>query len=747
MKNIRKNKRGAALLYVIVAISIIVILGAATTAAAYANFRATQIQEESDNNFYSADGIMNAIRSGLEMDMSRAYEAAYVEVVTRLDTYAASEDAKADFDTIFMNRLNETLNDGDESHDFFYSVAHLQGYVEEVYDSDVRYTVNAMYGNNYIDLTDNGIILRNLHVTYEDDTGYFDEINTDVKLLIPDFDPIPPATSSQQISGIVIDEGLELEAGKGLNITGDTFINEQDSTRSAVLLQVSSSLSISSPYEVILGGLVETQGMNRFTLTSTNDSQKPNIWTENFDFGTFTNATLNGSLMVMDDMEINGSNADVTIKGEYYGYSKNNTDPDKSSSIIINGTDSSLDISKLNNLILAGTSYISSTTIDTDHSNMEDIQTGEALSVKSNQIAYLVDDKEFGAQDVNDFRSNPMSYQQYEKMLASNGGIGGLIGKLINKPLSYEGNPTYAELGATVLPVFSSRDNGTVYLYLSFQNPTDASNYFEMAYKGDSLLSQRLRTYAGEYITNLKVDPDSSVIVSENYIDATKALYNPEILRLTLNGLGYDKSDAPVGDDEIAALEEALQAFVDGYGFDDDRETATSAKYKISFNRLIDIEQLRTFIAEAAASDSNTNNTITKIPNGVILTGTSGAQAILVDNAGGDRYVLEADSGILIASGDVEIKSDFLGAIIVGGRVTCTGGTNSDPVNLTFDLNVASSVTPLYYTKTAGENDGMQVLNVFKGYQNTLPNFATGDGGIDSDMISKCVVFTNWNRY
>ena len=171
IKKFKSDVRGAALVYVIVAAAIIILLGAATTATAYVNLRTTQIQEKSDNNFYNADGIMNAIRSGLESDMSRAYEAAYTEVITKLDTYATDDEAVKDFSTIFLNHLNSTLNDGNESFEFFYSAAHLKSYVEAVYGDDVRYTITALHGDNYIDLVDGGIILRNIHVTYEDDTG------------------------------------------------------------------------------------------------------------------------------------------------------------------------------------------------------------------------------------------------------------------------------------------------------------------------------------------------------------------------------------------------------------------------------------------------------------------------------------------------------------------------------------------------------------------------------------------------
>ena len=164
---------------------------------------------------------------------------------------------------------------------------------------------------------------------------------------------------------------------------------------------------------------------------------------------------------------------------------------------------------------------------------------------------------------------------------------------------------------------------------------------------------------------------------------------------------------------------------------------------------MINEEKFVKFIENASSSDENTNNKIERIENGVIISGTaSDTKAILINNKGKDAYVLEGGKGMLIASGDVIIKGNWTGTLIIGGRLTCTEGSKIDPVVITYDENISSSVTPLYFTKTVnGTTEAMQVLNVFKGCETLEPNYATDDEGIDSDMISKCVIFSNWNRY
>jgi len=749
IKKIIKDVRGAALVYVIVAAALIVMLGAATTATAYVNLRATQVQEKSDNNFYSADTVMNAIVSGLENDISTAYETAYTKVITNLNTYPSLDDARDDFDALFLNSLDSLLNDGAESFSFYYSAEHIQGYVQAVFEDDIRYTVTALNGDNYLDMLEDGLMLRNLHVTYEDDTGYFDEITTDIKIAIPEFHPEHIQKAELQLNAFVVDNGLEIDFSKGLQINGDAYINERESDHNAILLNDKTSLSIISPLELIAGGHIITKDDTNLTFKGKDElSNKSNfIWTENMDFGRYTIADIHGQTFVYDDMEINGMYSEVTLAGEYYGYSQSATDVDESSSINVNGAHTKLDIQELDMLVLAGSSYISTSTVtpgNDRYSNSTDIQLGEALSVKSNQIAYLVDDKEFTQADVKDFVSNPMSYAQYEALVSSNTNWSEAARKMLNKELSY--GKSYAEYGATIVPVFSNRDNGTVYLYLNFANPDDAAEYFVDAYKGNTLLSQRLRTYAAQYITSLKLNTDAALLVNENYIDQSVALYTEDNLPTFTDGLGYEQTKP-----DQTAMNGVLNKLREDY-LGDGTIDGEGEKYKVLYSKLINEDQFKAFISKATAADSytdhHTDSQMEVVDNGVILTGTNGAKAILIDNMGKEPYELGTGKGLVIVSGDLHITGDWLGTIIVGGRAYCKEGAQNAPLDITVDDMTVRSVLPLYFTlEVGGTSESMSVVNVFNGYEFVGVNNATSDHGINADMISACLSFTNWNKH
>ena len=129
--------------------------------------------------------------------------------------------------------------------------------------------------------------------------------------------------------------------------------------------------------------------------------------------------TMYANAYIADDMEVNNDDAEVTLSGNYYGYNFSQTSASErtlseyassgrkhynSSAIIINGNDATLDFTGLSDLWVAGRSYIettrqqqvttsedgkSATTSYITYADNEDVRTGESISVKSNQLAYV----------------------------------------------------------------------------------------------------------------------------------------------------------------------------------------------------------------------------------------------------------------------------------------------------------------------------------------------------------------------
>jgi hypothetical protein len=91
---------------------------------------------------------------------------------------------------------------------------------------------------------------------------------------------------------------------------------------------------------------------------------------------------LYGKTYVADDLTLAGRGARAELKGSYCGFGAG-TDAGTSSAIVINGKNTVFDMDGLDRLILAGVSFL-----DTPGSA---VRTGESVSVKSNQLAYLAD--------------------------------------------------------------------------------------------------------------------------------------------------------------------------------------------------------------------------------------------------------------------------------------------------------------------------------------------------------------------
>lgn len=181
---------------------------------------------------------------------------------------------------------------------------------------------------------------------------------------------------------ISADGNLKVEDGGTVDIDGNIYIRGDSSSSD-------SGVSINNSKFNITGHI---STLNDLKLVSSNNTThvNGNIYAKNVILTeTANNSKLisNGSVYTSDDLELNSTEkGNIDIKGAFYGLEvgNNDSDPDHSSSIIINsddlGTESSLTIGGKGSIIM-GTSYINTTPYK--------YQTGESLSIKGNYRAYM----------------------------------------------------------------------------------------------------------------------------------------------------------------------------------------------------------------------------------------------------------------------------------------------------------------------------------------------------------------------
>lgn len=179
---------------------------------------------------------------------------------------------------------------------------------------------------------------------------------------------------------------------------------------------------ITSKGDINLSGTMPKLTVGNAAVAGVSDANLPNIYFDTI--RTVDGAALdknedvlnlNANIYALNDLELNADNSKVTITGNYYGYNdKTLPDPSKkepgkmsfsfdtghddadSSAIIINGSHSTLDMSKIRSLVLMGRAYVDfSKGADSGQSiggsEVSNVAaTAEAVALKTNQQLYLV---------------------------------------------------------------------------------------------------------------------------------------------------------------------------------------------------------------------------------------------------------------------------------------------------------------------------------------------------------------------
>lgn len=284
----------------------------------------------------------------------------------------------------------------------------------------------------YFDYASFAFVIENIHIEYND-KEYQSSQTFDLVIEFPDWN-LNVAVDPNHLGnpykdyGLIATKGIEIGDrslpakvtvnagmyGGGSAKTQYVTSTEWDpatSTHPNGGIHINSSELIANPYpgavvsrgDIIVHAASAGSGKVGMTLEDgSNDRSMNTIWCSNFIMdsakagaehpdrkNTFETKGSNTALYVVDDMEIDSNNAEVTIKGNYIGFSANQNSNElnayKSSAIIVNGINTKLNITNSANLYLAGKSYVNA-----DRATANVYKTGESISIRADQKAYLV---------------------------------------------------------------------------------------------------------------------------------------------------------------------------------------------------------------------------------------------------------------------------------------------------------------------------------------------------------------------
>lgn len=741
------DNKGATLVVVIVAMALLGILSSIILYTTYINYTIKLTESKANNNFYTGEMAMEEIKAGLEQEVSQAFSSAYLAIMQDYNAYD-EVGRTTQFQYLYLSKLQSTLQDPTDTTRFnrdkllsYLSDPDKVELAEATVESLVKYT--------------DSIQLKNLSLTYTDAQGYVAVISTDVVLKIPNvhFDSVSTMPDMLTYS-LIADQALEAGDVGRSDIVGSVYAG-----KSGILVSNGVDLYFSAADNLVSAGMVEVMGSG----SSVHVASDSTLWADGILVDS-SEVDLLGNTYVQDDLTVQGTQSSVTLAGTYYGYgyqsvSTGTVGPEDSSSILINGSKTSLNMSGLTRLVLAGQAYVGTKdrdkngdgTITSDEMNYanpdpsgassatnEDVRMGQSLAVKSDQLAYLVPAECIGIIDGESvIGTNPVNITDYnafmqrvqEETEKKNNGQPYSVTTEVDLYRIADNLPRkLSEYGASYQRVFyqaAGAGNAWVYYYLKFDSAQLANLFFQDYY-----------TYNREYLNNYM----------KNYLESFQAPESFGRLNLAGNVVFRDAE----GNYELTTSTATNDAVTE-YGllmeYEDYHNTFCALNTNLTRNYAVLTEEQK-----AKGVFENIMN-VTKLQECVAAAETVGItrefpasgsapEVILVDNdanrdgiSEGGVYTVpdSASLRLVITTGDVRVNTNYTGLIIAGGKISIANGAN-----ITSDPDSVSILLAKY----------ADVLNCFNGSEALTPDDPEDPEDPADDVITteSLVSYRNWNK-
>lgn len=673
-----KDDRGASLLAVLILMVVVSAIAVVITKITIVNIQMKEVERGTKKNFYSADAIMDDLRTGAREQAETALENAYADVLQHyVDYTSGGKNAQDVFKQNYMNGLESYFADPmktpvDTTNEQGNVVYRVAGYDADkvkgcILDGTQQGCFVAPADPKYeIDYGTGTFTLKDVRVVYKDAQDYETTITTDLVFSTPDMNFSGQSQVQEFMKyALIADDQINVNAS---NVTVD----------GSVYAGVGGIVASGNGTGELKGRMILTRGdivADMGSALKVGDGNS-SIWAENLMTTGKSAATLdvNGNMYVADDLALNAKESKVTLQGNYYGYNfqKNYgagdtvaTDADFSSAIMINGKSSSLNIQNLKYLLLAGRTYISRG----NNSSNTDIQMGESIAARTNQLAYYVPERyvkvESGESTLlkwNDAQKVRIGEKEYPI------GESDYAASIHVDPVKLDGWLNHAN---PIVPYYYT--NGVNY-YLNFKSQQDANEFYAAYYAGNTGKAGGL---AGTYLDKnaLIIDEHNKVIMtlSGDIMYRTKPEEMFQEKAVTIEPDNWKDSAGLLWDycSKLAvsykSLELGLKDFGQSVTPDQVRFSVTdeNGHEKIDksidplFDKLID----RSALQEEIAKHKN--------PGDAGFTVYHPADDVyLIDNTGVYDLPTSITKGIVVATGSVKVSGNFEGLIISGGKVT-----------------------------------------------------------------------------
>lgn len=716
----RRNNRGFGVVTVLVTLFFVAALGAAMLFLSFTGYQIKNSERKSKQNFYSADTAMQQIRTGVEQAVTESLSSAYTDVLENYsdlngeyeDKVKAGDDLPGDhsLNAYLENQFQSNFQDqmlswsDDDSNALFlkhgadqydYSPEVLLGFLDT--PAGATKTVDEASGI-YRLKTDSATVnlscddsvafdakdlrLKGITLTYTASNGYETNITTDITISYPAFSYTPAAYSVTDLSQFAMIAKNELTcSAANLTLTGNAY--------AGTVSVDAAGAALTSENTLVCGGDIQVD--HSASLTASGNSS---LWAKSITVGTGT-VSLSGNTYVADDLTLAGEQAKAVLAGRYYGfgYPSNENDTGSTSSILINGRDTSLDLGGLTSLMLAGNSFIDTTGAN---ANGGKYRMGQSVAARSDQLAYLVP----AACLPDGISSNPC--------LVTTTIGSDVLSSVMNKVETLETEyPCFQYVDGVKDVYVNLNSTGTdqvAYLFFTFSSQDRANQYFESYY---SQHASEIDEYLAKYLSFYRASP--SVLSGGN-------TYSGSVDSGTVTGDGLA---APTSADTLAKA---------------------VSQYKTQYANLC--ETLSPGISSSAANPYDyviNSSLISGLPDAVteFRDQNGNTEAVIVkgnDTIDSDTLSRLPDLKIVIAAGTgstVTVSKDFNGLVISEGNIVMNASVNSSgDVSAALQATDSNGQTLLSFTNIGSKTGG-----------------SVGEADTGSWDVDTLVSWTGWYRH
>lgn len=789
--NQKKRNSGSSIVIVIIAMAMIGILATTLLWMSYINYKIKVNDIRNKNSFYSAEMVMEQIVAGLQKEASDSVAVAYQEVLSNWDDLQSESNRYSSFASTYLDTLVKHLRDTDKG-DGYYKRDILKGYV----DTSVWDHVNQTAWDNGTDDTDeakkkppvmelvngNSLILRNVFVSYMDEDR-LSIVSTDLCLDVPEIVFTQSGSIDELYNYILIgNQGISLTQGSG-QVTGDgsIYAGTDDKGKGGIVINPASSLAINNGRYVISKGEIDVIGPGAGLIVRDVKETGSSVYAKNLDLQSGT-ISLDSNTYIANDLTLSGNGSKATLTKEYYGYGisaesgigDSKTDQENSSAIIINGQNSTVNMSGVNTLMLAGRAYIGTNTTkkeldqnaeavangDAAKKNEKAVLMGESITVKGGQIAYLVPTECLGVYNGETIiGQNPVTQDVATKIQSYKNDYGENFREVdFTREVSRLGGLSLSSFGVTDMDhirkvstqyVGGGTESKSLTYYYLVMDAENAARYYQTYYLNGSnkeTIDNYFKKYAtgGIVLGDYTSEQNSYTILGNALVSDVLSQSGVSLLASTATASNtmttaevYQKSG------EIANVYKGLTTNLSEDG-------ASASSFQNVFDSVIKKE-----IVTKNADGSETRETIQEY---LIHNGTGSTMEFTTDDGlkgiitAGSYTLSSATSGasnirLIVSLGDITIDRNFTGLAIAKGTITINGAVSNGAASLKrnkMDLYKVLNAT------TGAEGDTMTPMGFFVNGETSLSEGAqespTDDAGnLDIDY-TEIVRYMNWDK-